>query len=256
MIDIHCHLLPGLDDGPSSLEESLALARTAVAEGIHTAIVTPHHANGRYNNEAEAVLSGLSALTDSLDEQQIPLTLMAGQEIRLYPDLISDMEQGLLLTLHRSRYLLIECPAHQIPADFYEIVHELKVLGLVPVLAHPERNRELAKDPDKLHDLVSFGIRSQITSHSLTGLFGQGVQKLALDFCRRNLAHFIASDAHNVSGRPFALKEAYRIIGQKLGASHEAGYKRNAEALISNDPVPYEEPPMKLRKWWAFRKFR
>ncbi|WP_010276916.1 tyrosine-protein phosphatase [Paenibacillus senegalensis] len=256
MIDIHCHLLPGLDDGASSIEEAVDMARTAVAEGIHTAIVTPHHANGRYDNEADAVLSGLSALASILNEKHIPLTLLAGQEIRLYSELISDLEQGRLLTLHRSRYLLIECSAHQIPDEFYDLVHELKVLGLTPVLAHPERNRELAKDPDKLYDLVSIGVLSQITSHSLTGLFGPGVQKLALNFCKRNLAHFIASDAHNAGVRPFALNDAYRIIKQKVGSSYEEGYIRNAEALVADEPIPFKEGPVKLRRWWTFTKNR
>lgn len=254
MIDIHCHLLPKLDDGPSSMEEALDMARAAVAEGIHTAIVTPHHANGRYDNEANTVLSGLSALASSLEEQQIPLTLLAGQEIRLYSELVSDLDKGCLLTLNRTRYMLIECSAHRIPAEFHDVVHELKVLGLTPVLAHPERNRELAKEPDKLYDLVASGVLSQITSHSLTGLFGPKVQKLALSFCKRNLAHFIASDAHNVDKRPFALNEAYRIIEQKVGASYEAGFKKNAEALVANESIPYREPPIKLKRWWTFSK--
>jgi len=187
MIDIHSHILPGLDDGARDLEQSLELARQAVREGIHTVIATPHHRNGRYDNPGGAVRQAAEALARELAAAGIPLKLRCGQEIRVYAELPEDLERGEALTLNGSRYLLLELPSGYVPQGMDELLHELRVMGRVPVIAHPERNRELAADPGRLAAWVRQGVLLQLTSHSVSGALGPRLARLCLDWCRRNL---------------------------------------------------------------------
>lgn len=250
MIDIHCHILPGLDDGSPSLEHSLQMARMAVRDGIRTVIATPHHANGKYDNPAESTREHVKSLTAELKRHDIPLQVCPGQEVRVYSDLILDMENGSLLTLNDSRYLLIEFPSHRIPSTIKEIIHELKVMQITPILAHPERNKEIAETPAKLFDLIELGALCQLTSHSITGLFGPAIRNQSLDMCRRNWIHFISSDAHNVTHRPFALREAYAEIDTEIGSMYSSYYQKNAKAIVENQSVMIHSEPVPIKKKW------
>lgn len=250
MIDIHNHILPLLDDGSQSLEESLLMARAAVAEGIHTIIATSHHANGNYDNEAKIIIAAVNELNQHLQTNQIPLTVRAGQEIRLYNNLIDDLHTDKLLTLNHSDYILIEFPSSRIPSTAKEIIHELTVMKRIPIIAHPERNQEIIKDPDKLTQLIEWGALSQITSSSINGLFGKKLQAFSLDLCRRDLVHFVASDAHNLTVRPFGLNTAYEHILHSLGEDYTHYYLSNARHIMDNTPIPVREPISRKKKWY------
>lgn len=250
MVDIHCHILPGVDDGSPSLEHSLQMARMAVREGIGTVIATPHHANGKYDNPAGRTQENVKRLTVELKRQDIPLQVCPGQEVRVYSDLISDMDNGSLFTLNGSRYLLIEFPSHRIPPSIKELIHELKVMQITPILAHPERNKEIAENPAQLFELIEFGVLCQLTSHSITGLFGPAIRNLSLDMCRRNWIHFISSDAHNVTQRPFSLREAYAEIDTEIGSMYSSYYQKNAKAIIENQSISICSEPIPIKKKW------
>lgn len=254
MIDIHSHILPGLDDGSCDLDESIAMAEEAVREGIATIIATPHHANGKYWNEAAQVRDAVSALREALASRNIPLNVVEGQEIRVYRDLLDDIQSGSAITLAGSPYILLEFPSSRIPERVEDLIHELKLLGLTPIIAHPERNAEIASQPDKLLRFVQLGALSQVTSHSINGLFGKSVQECSVQLCRRNLVHFISSDAHNLSNRAFDLGAAYDAIAGMLGPKYVAYYQTNAELLIAARPIDLWEPSTQARKWYQFWK--
>jgi len=251
MIDLHAHLLPGIDDGAETMEQSLKLARIAVAEGIQLVAATPHHLNGRYVNSASDVEEAVQHLRGKLAEERIPLQLITGQEIRVTGDLWTEWEQGRLLTLGGSRYLLLELPNNHVPRGFADLIYEMTIQGLVPIIAHPERNVELADNPDLLMELVQLGAWGQVTSHSLNGRFGNRVMKTAMHMCKRNLIHIIASDAHDEVRRPFGMREAYARIEKELDKAYVRYYMDNAKAVVKN--VPKEiRTPMKRKRWFGF----
>jgi protein-tyrosine phosphatase len=242
MIDIHSHILSGFDDGADSMKDSIAMAKAAVEDGISAVFATPHHADGKYHNEALAVNKAVEELNLQLQEQQIPLMVWPGQEIRVYKNLINDLDRGVTISLNQSRYILIEFPSDRIPSGIEEYIHELKVIGKIAILAHPERNREIIQHPEKLYDLINLGVLSQITAGSVTGSFGKKIQSYALKLCEANMVHFISSDAHNTSNRPFGLSAAYQTIAKQLGKSYVEYYQANARDIVDNNLIGIRQP--------------
>lgn len=242
-------MIPFVDDGAVDLEEALAMARMAVAEGVSKIVLTPHHANGQFSNPALSVHQAVEQLRLHLAEHHIPLTLYCGQEIRLYSQMVEDWEKGLLLSLAQSPYILIEFPSGRVPENAQAYFHEWKVLGLTPVIAHPERNKELMNHPELLREFVENGALGQVTTHSLTGSFGKVIQKAAFAMCREGLIHFVASDAHNTRERPFAMREAYQRITEEFGAEWTSYYQENAQLLLRGEPIQVRPPgqPVKCR---------
>ncbi|KRE83817.1 hypothetical protein ASG89_11915 [Paenibacillus sp. Soil766] len=254
MIEIHSHILPDLDDGASDLDQAVHMAREAVEQGIHTVIATPHHENGRFTNDASSVELQVKAFQEELNRRNIPLHIHAGQEIRVYRDLIEDLEAQRSTTLGGSRYILLEFPSDQISKGMNEIVYELQLMKLVPIIAHPERNREIVDNPTKLLELVQLGALTQVTAHSLLGHFGKSIQSFTLDLCRSNLAHFVSSDAHNTTNRGFALSEAYDALRNELGDPYVSTFQNNANRVIHNLSIETQSPVWMKPKWFQFWK--
>ncbi|WP_438444680.1 tyrosine-protein phosphatase [Gorillibacterium sp. sgz5001074] len=252
MIDIHSHILPQIDDGAQDLAESVEMAKLAVSEGITDIIATPHHANGKWMNEADQVVEAVQLLNLHLADEGIPLIVHPGQEIRVYPDLIDDYQTGKLLRLNHSPYMLLELPSSNVPTYMEDLLHECSVAGIIPVIAHPERNRELAANPRMLHNFIELGALTQVTSHSINGLFGSTIQKLSLSWCRSNLVHFIASDAHNSKQRNFQLGAAYRRIDKELGSLHSRMYQENGKLLLLGNQIEVHKPIIRTKKWFFF----
>jgi protein-tyrosine phosphatase len=250
MIDLHSHILPGIDDGATTLEESIKMARLAVQDGIQLLAATPHHNNGRYSNESNSVKLAIDSLNKELISRDIPLRLLAGQEIRFNDLFWEEWEAGNLLTLNDSRYMLIELPGQHVPTGIWDVIHELKLKGVIPIIAHPERNSDLANGIETLQELVEAGALSQVTSHSLNGLFGRRIRQAALEMCRRNLVHIVASDAHNPELRPFGMSEAYRFVNSKLGSAYVEHYQANALAIANNQNIELWQPRAAKKSWW------
>lgn len=232
MIDMHTHLLPGIDDGAADWTETLRLARAAAAEGITEVVATPHHANGRDLNPASGVLELVREANDRLAAAGIPLTVRPGQEIRVHDDLLDAWSRGELLALNQSNYVLIELPPDFIPKGMPDLLHELDMLGLRAVIAHPERNAEIVRHPERLGELVEAGAYAQVTAHSLLGGFGKRIERQAWSLCERGWIHLVASDAHHVDRRGFRLLQAYDRIGQELGAVWRQTAENNARRLL------------------------
>jgi len=249
MIDLHCHILPSIDDGAQSIEDSIAMAKAACKEGIHTIVATPHHQNGVYINPAEGILHQVKQLNDRLKEEDINLTILPGQEIRLYGELLEDYELGKIVTLNRTdKYILIEFPANHVPRYAEKMLYELRIKGITPIIVHPERNTEIIERPQVLYKFVTQGALTQITAGSVTGKFGKKIKKFSLQLIEHHLAHVISSDAHNTTTRSFHLQAAYEVIEKSFGSSTLYCFKENTYSLISGKVIYPEEPEQVRRK--------
>ncbi|OCA84618.1 tyrosine-protein phosphatase [Bacillus sp. FJAT-27986] len=252
MIDIHSHILPNLDDGAKSLEESLNMARLAVSNGIETIVATPHHKNGKYENEKDSILSLVKRLNEELKKNQIPLTVLPGQEVRVYGELLEDMERGSIQTVNDTSYLLIEFPSNYVPRYANTLFFDLLQRGINPILVHPERNTAIVDNPNLLYDFVQKGVSAQITSGSIVGKFGKKIKKISLDLIEANLIHFVASDAHNVSSRQFWMNEALDELEKRFGVDQIYYFEENAELLINGQTIMREMPqPIRQRKFFG-----
>jgi protein-tyrosine phosphatase len=220
MIDIHNHMLPGIDDGAQSLEESIALARAAVANGITHCVCTPHINFGRFDNTHQSIGSAFFALSEVLKREAIPLKLGWAAEVRFDVEIISAIEEQRVPFLGvwggRS-VLLLEFPSGEFPLAASRFVEILLDLGVVPLIAHPERNRGLLRHPERLHSLLDQGCLLQITAASLVGGFGARAERLALSLLDSNLVTVIATDAHHSRRRPPLLREAFKRVAELYG---------------------------------------
>lgn len=249
MIDIHCHILPGIDDGAKTIEDSIDMAKAAVADGITTIIATPHHQNGRYINEKSSIIERVQAVNEQLTQHNISLTILPGQEPRIYGELIEDYQNGDILTLNNGgKFVMIELPSSQVPRYTEQLLFDVQLQGLTPIIVHPERNAQIMEQPDLLYNLVKKGALTQVTASSLTGLFGKKIQKLSQQLIEANLTHFIASDAHNINGRTFRLTEAYDLIESQYGVDMMYFFTENAQYLVNGQMVDRGEPEKVKRK--------
>lgn len=205
MIDIHCHLLPGIDDGPESLAEALDMARIAVANGIEAAHVTPHLHPGRWDNDLPRIAAAVDAYRAALAEAGIPLELGFAAEVRLDYEILPLIEAGrvpYLGTLEGYRVMLLEFPHSHVPVGADKFVAWLLARNIRPLIAHPERNKDLMRDPEKLEPFVRAGCLLQITADAITGGFGELCALRAREFLQHGWVSAIASDAHDTTERP------------------------------------------------------
>lgn len=247
MIDIHCHILSGVDDGSKDLDESLVLAKAAVSEGVHTIIATPHHKNGTFENPKQSILPKVEELNHVLNKENIPLTILPGQEPRIYGELLEDYYNGNILTLaNGEKYLFIELPSGHVPRYTEQLLYEIQMAGLTPIIVHPERNQEIIENPDILYQLVKRGSLTQITASSVAGYFGKKIKKFSLQLIDANLTHFVSSDAHNVSNRSFKINEALDEIEKKYGVDMVYQLTENAALLVEGKAI-YKEIPIRVK---------
>ena len=258
MIDLHTHVLPGIDDGPAGVEGSLELARVAAAGGVRTIAATPH-ITWDLPNTAATVADGVAALQPQLDAAGIDVRLVTGGEIaasraRELPD-----EELSALKLARGEWLLVECPLSVAAIGFDQVLYELQARGHRVVLAHPERSPALHRDPDKVEAFVDAGMLASITAGSLTGQFGQTVKRFTLELIERGLVHNLTSDAHDAQRRPPAMAQALEVLADELPGSEEHGRwwtEDVPDAIISGRPVPAAPgpPPQRKRRRRLFRR--
>ncbi|WML41549.1 CpsB/CapC family capsule biosynthesis tyrosine phosphatase [Neobacillus sp. OS1-2] len=252
MIDIHCHILPGIDDGAKNVEDSLNMAKEAVKEGIHTIIATPH-LNSQYDNRKPSILKKVEELNQSLQEANINMRILPGQEPRIFGEILADLETGDIQTLNDSQYVFIEFPSSHVPRYTEKLLFDIQVKGLTPIIVHPERNAELIERPETLYKLVEKGALTQVTASSLCGYFGKKIKNYSMQLIESNQTHFIASDAHNVNNRTFKMDEAFSLIDSKFGSDYVYLFKENAELLIEKKNIIKEMPiEIKKRKKFLF----
>lgn len=216
-VDIHCHLIPGIDDGARDWTQSLAMAQMAVADGIQTIICTPHQLGSFAHNRGAEIRRRTTRLQQLLQEHQVPLRVLPGGDVRVEADMISQIRSGEVLTLgDRGVHVLLELP-HELYFPLDDVLQRLHQLGMQGILSHPERNQGLLHDWSIAEALVDQGCLMQITAGSLHGAFGPASQKLALWMLDYELAHFIASDAHGHLSRRPLLRRAYDLAKERCG---------------------------------------
>ena len=225
MIDIHSHILPGLDDGASTWEDSLQMARLAVEDGIHTMVASPHLFKNRTVNLAEInhkdeILNKITEFKQKLLAAAIDLEILPGCDFPLSFESLQLLDHDQVLTINDGRrYLLLELPDGSLPPATEEICFRLQSKGLTPIITHPERHFIFQEMPKKLERLIELGCLVQVTASSLTGDFGRHVARAARKMMQRGYIHLIASDAHDTKKRPpllgQALKEASSLVGKE-----------------------------------------
>ncbi|MCT0006670.1 tyrosine-protein phosphatase [Weissella confusa] len=253
MIDIHSHLLPGIDDGSENLNVSLQMARDAVADGVTHALMTPHHMNGRYVNHASDVIKLTADFQTELNNANIPLTVFPSQEVRINGGLLSALDDGDILTTdEQGTYILIEFPSDDVPAFTMDMLFQIQQRGLVPIIVHPERNTRLMKEPQLLNDMVSRGAYAQVTASSYVGTFGKAVTAFSEDIIANGLAHLFASDAHHIPGRKYNMRAAFDKLTKQYGQSMVNEFDNNARALVNGEPlVRWHETPIKKKVFFS-----
>nr|WP_106784345.1 CpsB/CapC family capsule biosynthesis tyrosine phosphatase [Lysinibacillus timonensis] len=251
MIDLHSHLLFNVDDGPQTFEESLEMLQKAANEGITQIISTSHALHPQYDVKADTVTSQVVELQTELDNRHIPLKIHVGHEVRLHEKIVELCLSNEIHRLAQSNYLLLELPSNSVPHYTKNIVNALITEGITPVIAHPERNKAIAERPSRLENLIREGAVAQITSGSLAGHFGRGVQKVSFDLVRANLVHLYGSDAHNLSTRPFLFQEGLDYLEKHKQIDAVDLFLENNERLLQDEMlIIYEPERVEKKKWW------
>jgi protein-tyrosine phosphatase len=226
MIDLHCHILPGLDDGPKTIEESVEMAEMAIADGITHVVATPHSST-EYFFDYPKIRSLCKELQAKVGTR---LKLATGCDFHLNPENLASLRaQALRFCINQKDYLLVEFNEIAIPPAVDHTLHEMQLSGVRPIVTHPERNRLLRLRPERLANWVRHGCYGQVTGGALTGRFGLTAQKEAMRWIGAGLIHFISSDAHNTSSRPLELRPAYDVVEKEFG-------KEKAQALFVDNP--------------------
>ncbi|AKP67398.1 tyrosine-protein phosphatase [Companilactobacillus ginsenosidimutans] len=256
LVDLHCHMLPNVDDGSPDFSSSIELAKSSVNDGISHILLTPHHMDSQYKNPKIMVLEKVRNFQSCLDEAGIPITVFPGQEVHLTGALISAIEKDDVIFMDaNNKYLLLEFPHSDIPAYTSNVIFELLSRGIVPVIAHPERNREVQKNPRKLHELISQGCLSQITASSYLGVFGEKVQETSQKIIESNLAHVISSDAHVLTGRQFRMADAFEKLSN-FDNQISQNFMDNAKSILNGEVVVSDSPiciePITKKKFFFF----
>jgi len=256
VIDLHNHLLPGIDDGAKKVEETLEFLRIARRDGVKVVVATPHMKPGVYDNSRETILERVALVREAAkgDEAE-DVTLLPGAEVYFTADLPARARAKQLMTVaDGGRYLLLELPYQQIPMQVDDTIFQLRLLGITPLMAHPERVAYYLEDINRVAASVRLGALTQVTAASLTGKFGDKARDFARAMLRRGLIHVLATDGHDVRYRPPVLTEGFRAAAAEVG---DSAARRMVEGtprmILDGKDVELEEsaPPMPGRGFGA-----
>jgi protein-tyrosine phosphatase len=256
MIDIHCHTLPGVDDGARSLEEAAEMCRLAAEDGVTHLVATPH-SNYSYAFDPDLNRQLLAQLQEKVGERP---RLLLGCDFHLsYDNIQICLQNSKDFTINQTSYLLAELPEQFIPDHLSRVYYDIQVAGLKPIITHPERNPILQRKPDLLEHWVSIGCLVQVTAQSYTGGFGSKARKVSERWLDAGAVHFFASDAHDIKRRPPILSHCYQKVAKEKGTEiADLLLQKNPEAVINGRPLPPQpersEGPGGGRKrtWFSF----
>lgn len=266
MIDLHAHILPGMDDGPRTLDESVRMCWMASRDGIDVMVATPHMLNGIYRNDRQTILRRVHELNQELTDWKVraqtraaehpfpqdppqrlqPIRICPGGDVAFSSDLVERLENGEIPTLNDGgRYLLLEFPAQGIPYRAEDVLFQLLARGVIPLISHPERNAGIASNLRRFHEMIRMGCLGQVTAMSLTGDFGDRIRRLSEKMLAHRLVHIIASDAHSIDHRPpilsRAVRAAARLVGEEEALKMVTEYPErilNGQRMSVPDPLP------------------
>jgi protein-tyrosine phosphatase len=241
MIDLHCHILPGIDDGAADMATAIDMAKAFVSDGITVVACTPHILPGLYHNSGPQIRQATAQLQEVLIEQGIPLQLVSGADNHVVPGFLEELHSGKLLSLANTRYVLVEPPHHVAPPRLEELFFSLVAARYVPILTHPERLTWISSSYAALTRLTAAGVWFQITAGSLTGDFGRNARYWAERLLDEGRAHILATDAHDLKQRPPCLSRGRDLAAKRIG-------EVEAENLVVTRPrgVLHNVPPSEL----------
>ncbi|MFO7667339.1 MAG: CpsB/CapC family capsule biosynthesis tyrosine phosphatase [Desulfobacterales bacterium] len=243
MIDIHCHILPEMDDGPASLSEALAMCRIAAGDGIRTIVASPHFKPGTWVFSGSRLLDAISILQATVKKEGIDLTILPGAEVTVSPEMRAYFESERLLTINGGRYFLAEFRPLSVPGHWDTFLLSFLASGMAPIIAHPERNAWFVNHPEALASAIQNGILIQITAASITGGFGEEARDFCIWLLRHNLVHAIASDGHSAGLRPPLLAEAFSLAAEVVGEKKAWALVTSLpRAIIENGKIPALAP--------------
>lgn len=243
LIDAHCHILPWLDDGAENLEISLELARQLVLAGFDKVIATPHVLEGREFIDPEAIRESVARLNAELMSEDIPLEILPGAENYIFPELPRYLKEGRILTLGDShKYLLFELPMQNLPSYTEQVIFELQVQGIVPVLAHPERYQYFSESPETLLEWKYKGVLMQIDLRSLEGRYGKGPQDLVIRMLEKGLVDLVGTDAHRGSHQNDGFKKAIDNLREIIGEERfNHWFDTNPQAILQGKEIKFND---------------
>lgn len=255
MVDLHCHLLPGVDDGSKNMKDSLRLAKENIEDGVTHALLTPHHMNGRYVNHKVDVIRRTRAFQEQLSAHNIPLKVFPGQEVRINGQLLEEIDgDDILFADPSNRYLLLEFPDDDVPHYTNQMVFELQKRGITPIIVHPERNTKIMNQPDLLYHLLEKGCLSQITASSYVGNFGKKVERFSQQLIETGQGYVLASDTHDLPRRNCKMGQAFDKLDHEFGHELAKHYQENARAIINGDNVSMNAlHKIRKRHFWLFK---
>ncbi len=237
MIDIHCHLLPNIDDGPKSWDESLEMVRIASEDGITGAVTTPHWIQGTsWQPGAETVKKMVEEMNARVEERGMEFRVYPGMEIGIIPDVARAVASGEVLCLAEGNFVLIEIPFYSLPLGIEEVIFGIESIGKTPVLAHPERNREFQGMPARIADLVGMGALVQVTAGSLCGSFGEAARRCSLEFAELGVLHFVSSDAHSTKHRTPVVSKGLAVLEKNIGSEKVSEIIANTYKVVNRQP--------------------
>ncbi|GAB6093401.1 tyrosine-protein phosphatase [Furfurilactobacillus curtus] len=259
VVDLHCHLLPGVDDGSKNMEISLELAADAVDNGVTHALLTPHHLNGVYVNHKADVLTATAKFAEQLQLNGIDLKVFPGQEVRINGDLLTAIDQDdILYADETGKYMMLEFPDNEVPAYTKAMIAEIEQRGVIPVIVHPERNTAILAKPELLLELIGqHDCLAQLTASSYVGTFGKKVANFSYQLIEAGQVNVLASDAHHLPGRKYEMRQAFEKLTKDFGADRAELFERSAENILNGNPVErpiVSEIKTKRRGLFGFRR--
>ncbi|MGO1820484.1 MAG: tyrosine-protein phosphatase [Senegalia sp. (in: firmicutes)] len=248
MIDVHSHVLPFVDDGAKDMATSIEMLKIAEGEGIKYIFATPHYIENEGYNEKLKNNEILEQVNIELKKEVIDIEIILGNEVYITPNIIELIEEEKVSLLGDSNYLLIELPMAQIPIYLEDIIYELKLKGIIPIIAHPERYREVKNDPNILKKYIELGAFAQLNLGSLMGDYGGDIERTAKILLEHNMIHFLGTDAHSRTRRPPRAKDAIKVLEaiiskEKINDLIEINPMRiiNNEEFEAGDVTQYKE---------------
>lgn len=255
MIDIHCHILPEVDDGSKSLDESIEMAKIAQNEGIKKIINTSHyHFDFKYKkgNELKQICKEFNS---TLKENNIDIEVIVGNELYYTEDLIGKLDDLDFFTLNDSRHILIEFSPSNFPKNLADIIYEIKLKKYIPILAHVERYKDIQGNPNLIYDFIKEGALIQINASSILGKNGKEAEMTSEILLNNNMVHFVGTDAHSSTKRRPLLKEAYEYVKSNYGQENaELLFNKNAELVINDKVIDIKEPSKYVEKKGFFSR--
>ena len=255
MIDIHNHILYGLDDGAQTIDDTISMLKQAVDDGIEKVIVTPHYMEPRFLNTKSDIEKKKPEIDQLLAQHNIPIKVYYGSEIFVNDDTLDKLNDGLLQTMNDTKYVLVERKRAEAFSriTFDDNLYNFRVDGYYPIVAHPERYRSVNEDPNKVYEWIKDGCYIQVNASSILDTKKRS-HKVTMKLLANHMVQFVATDAHNTENHPVILSEAYRTVSKRFGASYaEKLFYTNPLHVINGEPIDTSDvKPIKKRKFFFF----